>query len=372
MSVTTPTTSIGGTQGTLVSKVPWGQVTGAVNSFLPQRSEYLGDKGSITAGMDSAYDTVSDSIMQVNPLIGGIMKGHAAVGKLMGSLGGSTDGMTTTDAILGSSLFAATPLGLVNGFLGSKSDTMQKDYKTQALVGSSYGGTYNGINSAMNKQGKKYGWFSQGAKNKANSEIWAAGRTQNMLGDLAKLTERNQQIANTQMNLASQSYLNDMSGNNYMIAAKSGAKLFSQEQLDRTSKLLNKPFQFNFNAFNDTHDVIYAKQGAKMNVIPEGSLHARKHEIFEENPELKGQITEKGIPVIVEKDGGEVEQQAEIELNEIIFIKSVTEKLEKYAKEYEEAEGSKKDEIAIKAGKLIAKQIMENTDDRTGLIDDTE
>jgi myo-inositol-1-phosphate synthase len=87
-----------------------------------------------------------------------------------------------------------------------------------------------------------------------------------------------------------------------------------------------------------------------MNVIPEGALHARKNgmELAKE-----GEVTHKGIPV-VDNDGN---QQAEIERNEIIFNKEVTEKLENYYKQYnsDEKSQSEKDEIAIKAGKLLAK-----------------
>lgn len=68
-------------------------------------------------------------------------------------------------------------------------------------------------------------------------------------------------------------------------------------------------------------------------------------------------LTQKGIPVI-DNDG---EQQAEIELDEIIFTLEVTKKLEELYKE-----GT--DEAAIEAGKLLVKEILFNTDDRTGLI----
>ena len=62
------------------------------------------------------------------------------------------------------------------------------------------------------------------------------------------------------------------------------------------------------------------KQGGQMNVIPEGALHARKN-----NMEGAGKdFTHKGIPVI-DDDG---KQQAEIEREEVIFNKEVTEKLE--------------------------------------------
>ena len=108
------------------------------------------------------------------------------------------------------------------------------------------------------------------------------------------------------------------------------------------------------------------KQGGQMNVIPEGALHARKN-----NMEGAGKdFTHKGIPVI--DDNGK--QQAEIEREEVIFNKEVTEKLENYYKQYNDnsKSQSEKDEITIKAGKLLAKQLMENTEDRTGLIEKVE
>ena len=90
----------------------------------------------------------------------------------------------------------------------------------------------------------------------------------------------------------------------------------------------------------------------QQNVIPEGALHARKHHM--ENTEG---LTQKGIPVIDNKG----EQQAEIELNEIIFNLEVTKKLEELYKD-----GS--DKAAIEAGKLLVQEILFNTNDRTGLI----
>ena len=90
----------------------------------------------------------------------------------------------------------------------------------------------------------------------------------------------------------------------------------------------------------------------QQNVIPEGALHARKHHM--ENTEG---LTQKGIPVIDNKG----EQQAEIELNEIIFNLEVTKKLEELCED-----GS--DEAAIEAGKLLVQEILFNTNDRTGII----
>ena len=77
-------------------------------------------------------------------------------------------------------------------------------------------------------------------------------------------------------------------------------------------------------------------------------------------------LTKKGIPVI----DNEGEQQAEIEKNEIIFTLEVTKKLEELYSKYTDHEDSQKekDEVAIEAGKLLVKEILFNTDDRTGLI----
>ena len=76
-------------------------------------------------------------------------------------------------------------------------------------------------------------------------------------------------------------------------------------------------------------------------------------------------ITNKGIPIISKEDGGEVIQHAEIERDEIIFTLEVTKKLEELSKK-----GT--DEAAIEAGKLLVKEILFNTDDRTGLINTIE
>ena len=108
------------------------------------------------------------------------------------------------------------------------------------------------------------------------------------------------------------------------------------------------------------------KEGGQMNVIPEGALHARKN-----NMEGAGEdFTAKGIPV-VDNNG---EQQAEIEKNEVIFTKDLTDFIENNFKKFssEETSNSEKDEIAIKVGKRLVKELLTNTDDRTGLIEEVQ
>ena len=98
------------------------------------------------------------------------MKGGSLLGKGMNALGGGTDGMTTTDAILGSSFLNLTPLGLVNGFGGKKADTITKDNEAFAQVGSSYTGSESTVNEALWKRGKKNGFLSSGVGKRANKK----------------------------------------------------------------------------------------------------------------------------------------------------------------------------------------------------------
>ena len=102
------------------------------------------------------------------------------------------------------------------------------------------------------------------------------------------------------------------------------------------------------------------KEDLQKNVIPEGALHARKHNI-----ENTDSLTQKGIPVI----NIEGEQQAEIERDEVILNLKLTNKLEELQKEYEKANKTEQNKIAIEAGKILVNELLHNTIDNTGLID---
>jgi hypothetical protein len=69
--------------------------------------------------------------------------------------------------------------------------------------------------------------------------------------------------------------------------------------------------------------------------------------------------------VISEEEGGEIVQHAEIERNEIIFRLEVTKKLEELMEDGSE-------EAALEAGKLLTDEILNNTEDRTGLLNEVE
>ena len=489
-----------------------GAASDLVGSFMPQKTEYDGAKGDITQTMDSVYDGISDAAMSLGPvgmLAGGIMKGGALLGKGLNALGGGTDGMTSTDAILGSSFLSLTPLGLVNGFGGKKADTITKDNEAFAQVGSSYTGSESSVNDALQKSGKKYGLLSSGARKRANEEIAEAKRQQSIISDISQdvqdrtairtamaaingnrrgfhmqggydqaairvgrqgmpieLLEKARTIIKAQQGTKTldpfQVYLQSLPENqrdstNYRVEdyweyngrpkdfeeAKRKGMFVEQEDFDDTGKSLGKSWHgftvaenpntgelefmkssshptiqkeldwYNSDDgadFRSQYELVktepyykYVKRktpikqeapqhknggsiielisettislvdplnvpgfqnGGSINVIPDGALHARKH-----NMNLDG-ITEKGIPVVSEKDNGKIEQQAEIEKEEVIFRLEVTQKLEELEKKYysEEASQKEKDEYALEAGKLITEELLHNTKDNAGLL----
>lgn len=484
-----------------------GAASDLVGSFMPQKTEYDGAKGDITQTMDSVYDGISDAAMSLGPV--GMLAGGALLGKGLNALGGGTDGMTSTDAILGSSFLSLTPLGLVNGFGGKKADTITKDNEAFAQVGSSYTGSESSVNDALQKSGKKYGLLSSGARKRANEEIAEAKRQQSIISDISQdvqdrtairtamaaingnrrgfhmqggydqaairvgrqgmpieLLEKARTIIKAQQGTKTldpfQVYLQSLPENqrdstNYRVKdyweyngrpkdfeeAKRKGMFVEQEDFDDTGKSLGKSWHgftvaenpntgelefmkssshptiqkeldwYNSDDgadFRSQYELVktepyykYVKRktpikqeapqhknggsiielisettislvdplnvpgfqnGGSINVIPDGALHARKH-----NMNLDG-ITEKGIPVVSEKDNGKIEQQAEIEKEEVIFRLEVTQKLEELEKKYysEEASQKEKDEYALEAGKLITEELLHNTKDNAGLL----
>lgn len=476
------------------------------STLMPEKSEYAGNKGDTTQTMDTLYDDISNTAMAFGPVgmaVGTVMKGGKFLGKGINALGGGTDGMTNTDAILGSSFLSLSPLGLINGFGGSRANTFTKDTSAFETVGASYTGSESTIDDAVNKSGKKYGLFSQSAKNKANKLIDEAKRQQNIIANVADQATDRFSIAGAMSAINGNRRRYQLQGGYNQSAVRVGKQGMVIQDLQRAQRIVSSmkyqkggkmtdPFniylqslpenqrdstnfrvkdywEFNgrpknfdeavskgmFTQFEDgwhansvaenpkTGDIEFMKssshpsiqqeldwynsdegsefrnqyelqktepyfkyvkrkgseapqsfkeggnitnsnwivevdinnlsseykgleivevdldsilpefkEGGKFNLIPEGALHARKH-----NMDVDG-ITSKGIPVVSRSDGGEIEQQAEIEKEEIIFRLEVTKKLEELAKD-----GS--DEAAIEAGKLLVEEILYNTIDNT-------
>lgn len=474
------------------------------------KSEYEGAKGDITQTMDSTYDAIQGAAGMFGPIGQAVSLGMAA-GKLVGNvankLGAGTDGMTTTDAILGSSFLQLTPFGLVNGFGGKKADTITKDEQAFEQVGSSYGGTQATVNDALTKSGKKYGAFSSGARREANREIAEAKRQQGIMSNIAdEATDRfaiqgstaainenrqafqmtggynpfNIRVGKSGMSLELMAKVKRILSNKDTQKFQQGGQIQASPteillivpefqdggQINKKSRTLQELIEYaksvnprfiqrmseplkyvewidkDGKTTHGTHELTYSeddngyfifpmiqednkgnlvrytnwkeaydnafknknglyvdtkdeaevftvsgqnddgtfygykagwpeffnqkptkyKEGGSINVIPEGALHARKH-----NMDMEG-ITKKGIPVVSDKEGGAVEQQAEIEREEIIFRLEVTKKLEELEKKFYDngISQKEKDECALEAGKLLVEEILYNTQDNTG------
>lgn len=370
------------------------QITNAIGQGLDMANSIVGAKqaatdSGTTKSLDAAYDGVSNLASNFGPIgkvVGTAMKAASLVGDLSQSMGGGTDQQTTMDKIMDSSFFSWN-IGMLNGFAGSNTDKFSVDQNLMAQVGSSYGGTVDDLNKAASKAGKKYGLFSTKAKNKANQVIADATSKQNTMESISNAAQ-DQRIAaqsmGEQAGLAYQRMLEGGYDQKYTYAAKQGGilewnpieTLEWQPQIELNWELPTFKEGGNLEFFEELEWIPEFKEGGKTkefdipeieetnqkNVIPEGALHKNKHHM-----EHAEGLTKKGIPVI-DEDG---EQQAEIEHSEIIFTLEVTKKLEEYYEIFysESASNKEKEQAALEAGKLLVYQILENTEDRTGLIE---
>lgn len=253
---------------------------------------------------------------------------------------------------------AKLALNVVNSLGGTTLDSVNNDQTTldtAANSGGGYGSVMSAWDEAKDLSGKKVGFFTNSSA--LNAKIHEANRQMLALSNIIG-AKKQQDILTGQMgDIWNQRAMNELNGGFGNISfGRLGLKI---EILDKVHSILNRPKVVDtLTEFKE--EIPEFKEGGKMNVIPEGSLHARLHHM--ENAEG---LTKKGIPVVSIAEGGQMEQQAEIELNEIIFRLEVTQELEKLMED-----GS--DNAAIEAGKLLVKEIFENTDDRTGLLKSLE
>ena len=475
----------------------------AFTGLFGEKEEYSGEKGDVTETMDSTYDSIQNLAGYFGPIGQFVSLGMGAnklLGNVANKLGAGTSGMTTTDAILGSSFLQLTPIGLINGFGGKKADTITKDQQAFEVVGSSYTGSNQRVNDALQKSGKKYGLLSSGSRRKANREIAEAKRQQAIISDIAEDSTNRFNIRNSMAAINGNNYALQLQGGYDQKAVRVGRRGLKVESVAKAKEILSKykqqqtnqlqqggtldPFESYLNSlpenqrdstnfrvkdywvfngkpkdfkearrrgmftqekdgwhastiawnpetgegefmkspdhpssqqemdwynsddgagFRNDYELVksspywkYVKRqrkevpshkdggtfieistetsielvdpisipefqnGGSINVIPDGALHARKH-----NMDVDG-ITKKGIPVVSESNG-EIEQQAEIEKEEIIFRLEVTQKLEELEKKFysDESTQEEKDEYALEAGKLLVNEILYNTQDNT-------
>ena len=291
---------------------------GTINSFLPQR---------ITSkGVDNLNKVFS--VANNIPVVGKYTQAAQFFMNAIDSLG-------------------ATKLATLNN--------NQEIQDTLANTGGGYGDFMADWDAASALSGQRAGLFANHTA--LNNQIYDANRQMSILQGIVGKKKTDDTLIAQMGDRANERTMLDLNGGfGNVMFGRLGLKV---EILPKVHAILNKPKVVDtLTEFEE--EVPEFKEGGKMNVIPEGSLHARLHHM-----ENADGLTKKGIPVVSIAEGGELEQQAEIELNEIIFNLEVTQTLEKLMED-----GS--DNAAIEAGKLLVKEIFENTDDRTGLIKDLE
>ena len=339
----------------------------------------------ITVGWDAAAD-VASQFGPVGEALGSVMNIAKATGDIVQGITGGTDQISKTDQWMASPLLSWN-VGIVNDIWGEKSNAFGADQNILAQVGSSYGGTASDITKAASEADKKFGLFSKKDRLKANAASAAAAAKQNTMGNIAE-TARDQRLMvqsmGEQAGLAYSMMTDGGYNQKYTYAAKHGGllewnpvvELEWEPQVELNWELptfkeggsvefveeLEWIPEFKSGGKTEESDIPETEETTQKNVIPEGALHKNKHHM-----EHAEGLTKKGIPVV----DGDGEQQAEIEHSEIIFTLEVTKKLEEYYEIFysEESTNKEKEQAALDAGKLLVYQILENTEDRTGLIE---
>lgn len=334
-------------------------MSGGLQAGLGAASSMLGglSTSGLTQEQASTREGIRSAISSAGP-IGAIIGAASGVVDAIGSATGLNLDNIDADAAKRAGIGGkAATQGFINSLpgvsmlVGMFGGRTAKSYKSAEIdqMTNAYGGSVADINAAQALSGKRM--LGTG---KANKFIREQNRVNNLITDISLESKLRKS------NSAGDTYLSQ-NQNKYagytpqLLLSKKGMK-FPELDVARniinswTVKSIEEPQKFQL--------------GGKMNLIPEGALHARKHNLEKVNPELEGQITSKGIPVVAQGEGGVI-QQAEIEKEEVIFRKEFTDKLESLYKQYQE---DSSDDVAIEAGKLICYELLKNTDDRSGLI----
>ena len=336
-------------------------MSGGLQAGLGAAGSILGglSGGNLTAEQSATREGIRSAISSAGP-IGAIIGAASGVVDAVGAATGlNLDNLDSDAAKRAGAGAAAGANNLLNslpgvsmlvGMFGSKTAKSNKSAEIDELT-SAYGQSTGDIDAAQKLSGKR----TLFGKGKINSYIKEQNRINSLLTDIG--LENKKAKSNTMAETYTSQNLNRYSGATpQLILSKKGIKF---PELDEARKLISS-----WSTKSTKEELQKFQLGGKMKKIPEGALHARKHQLEEIDSSLEGQITKKGIPVVTKSNGGVV-QMAEIEKEEWTLRKDFTDQLESLYHLYQKDNSS---EAAIKAGKLICYELLKNTDDRSGLI----
>lgn len=317
-------------------------ISGVLNKSATNHGyDYDGANAKMDAGLDTAANLAS-SIPGVGPLISVGMKLNNAITRRTDT---NMDALTDADARFlnvnkGASNAGAFVSNLIPGVAPIEKLLTGEVNATPSL--NSYAklsGGWTGVNlnnaqmRALN--GKNLGLNTKGA-NQLNSLIASQTGNTNAAARVSYL----RQLDDSAGSLSQQNLIKNMGGIGTVRVGKEGGVIPEYE----------------------AGGVI----GVDSSIIPEGALHKELNHMDKVNPEVDEVITDKGIPIVAVDKDGNIEQIAEVEKEELIITLELTKKIDALRKKED------KEEAAIEAGKLLAEELFNNTQDNTGQLTETE
>lgn len=257
---------------------------GAAGSQIASATKGFNEtQSTINSGINSAISMIPG----VGPLASAALGTFDAIG---GALGAKIDTLDANDAARAglsgankaNELLGALPgVGTVLGAFAGKTIQSNKSAEIDNLT-NAYGSSTADIEAAQGMGGKRM-LFGKG---KANRFINEQNRVNKLLTDIGlenKLVKSNTMAEN----YVSQNQNRYSGATPQLLLAKSGIKF---PKLEEAKQLLQSWTN------KKESDLQRFKEGGKIqNVIVEGALHARKHDLESKNPKLEGNITKKGF-----------------------------------------------------------------------------
>ena len=280
--------------------------------------------------MDQALGINMNTINKNEAKVAGISKGERILNNIIGFLPGTGAGI-----------------------LAGKTDDYNFNEDLLQL-GSSYS---KSISDMQTMEGMAEGRYIFGKK-KINDKIKDAKEDQSALTSALK-TNTLRQNSDYSQNLINQKN-NRENGFDYtmMAVGKHGMKLIDKESARQILELKKQTIE----------DISFFKDGGKMNILPEGKLHAHNHHLEDIDERLED-LTKKGIPIVTVDEDGTMSQVAEVEKEELILHLELTQQIEALWEQFKQTESiEEKNRIAFECGDLLCQEIITNTEDNVDLI----
>ena len=207
-------------------------VGSAIGAATGPSKEYGSKKyGKAVQIADTIYDAISVGINAV-PGWGQLASGMMVLNKGLSNVFGSTDGMTFTDAFLGSSF---TPFGAkwMNMWGAKTTDTFknqswQNIERTNAFMGDAFGNLNEKFDIAREEANKTYGTFSRGAYRDAQSNIEFANQAWPKILGMTNKNDYQNVRAYDMSSINNQRYAQKIQGGwNPVARGKLGMKIFN-------------------------------------------------------------------------------------------------------------------------------------------------